>query len=114
VGLLHSDDFSRNTYDQMYERVSGADPDADRILDATFYRHELQERFRDLPDAHLANLTASRETALERNRVRAVPSTNGASTPCSADSRPRESRPNAGHGGVAGRGDRGRAGNGTA
>jgi adenylylsulfate kinase len=71
--VLHSDAFSRNTYDQMYERVTGADPDADWILDGTFYRHELQERFRDRPDAHLAYLTASRETALARNRVRANP-----------------------------------------
>lgn len=69
--LLHSDDFSRNTYDQLYERVTEADPATDWILDGTFYRREWQERFRDLPDAHLASLAASRETALERNRARA-------------------------------------------
>ena len=69
--LLHSDDFSRNTYDQMYEQVTDADPAIDWILDGTFYRRELQERFRDLSDAHLVYLTASRETALERNRARA-------------------------------------------
>ncbi|WP_128478324.1 ATP-binding protein [Halorussus pelagicus] len=65
--VLHSDDFSRNTYGQMYERVS-ADPDADWLLDGTFYEREWQDRFRNLPDAHLIYLTASLETALERNR----------------------------------------------
>jgi adenylylsulfate kinase len=71
--LLHSDDFSRNTYEQLYERVTEADPATDWILDGTFYRREYQERFRDLPDAHLARLSASRETALERNRAREEP-----------------------------------------
>ncbi|WP_435177972.1 ATP-binding protein [Halorussus sp. AFM4] len=68
--LLHSDDFSRNTYPQLYERVTGGDPDADWILDGTFYSREWQERFRALPDAHLVVLTASLETALDRNRQR--------------------------------------------
>ena len=68
--ILHSDDFSRNTYDQMYERVTEADPVTDWILDGTFYRHEYQERFRALPDAHLVYVTASREITLERNRER--------------------------------------------
>ncbi|NEU57125.1 AAA family ATPase [Halorussus sp. MSC15.2] len=69
VRVLHSDDFSRNTYEQMYERVL-ADPAADWLLDGTFYRREYRERFRALPDAHLVYLTASLETALERNRTR--------------------------------------------
>jgi adenylylsulfate kinase len=68
--VLHSDDFSRNTYEQMYERVTEADSETDWILDGTFYRRELQERFRSLPDAHLVYVTASRETALKRNRER--------------------------------------------
>ncbi|WP_137286793.1 ATP-binding protein [Halorussus salinisoli] len=68
--LLHSDDFSRNTYRQMYEHVIDADPDTDWILDGTFYQREWQDRFRALPDAHLVYLTASLETALERNRER--------------------------------------------
>ncbi|USZ68326.1 ATP-binding protein [Halorussus salilacus] len=67
--LLHSDDFSRNTYEKLYERVS-ADPDADWILDGTFYRREYQERFRGLPDAHLISVVASLELCLKRNRER--------------------------------------------
>jgi adenylylsulfate kinase len=68
--VLHSDDFSRNTYAQMYEQVVAADPGTGWILDGTFYRRELQDRFRELPDANLVHLTASREIALERNRTR--------------------------------------------
>ena len=56
--ILHSDDFARNTYGQMYERVT-ADSDADWLVDGTFYRREWQDRFRNLPDAHLVYLTAS-------------------------------------------------------
>lgn len=71
VRLLHSDDFSRDTYDRLYERVADADSDADWILDGTFYRRALQERFRALPDAHLVHFTASLDAALARNRERA-------------------------------------------
>jgi len=67
--LLHSDDFSRNTYRQMYEHVLAAS-EADWLLDGTFYERQWQDRFRALPDAHLVFLTASLETALERNRER--------------------------------------------
>ncbi|UPV73992.1 AAA family ATPase [Halorussus limi] len=72
VRVLHSDDFSRNTYEKLYERVL-ADPDADWLLDGTFYRREWQERFLDFPDAHLVYLTAGLETAVERNRERENP-----------------------------------------
>ena len=71
--ILHSDDFSRNTYEQMYERVTEAAPETNWILDGTFYRRESQGRFRSLSDAHLVYVTASRETALERNRERENP-----------------------------------------
>lgn len=67
--VLHSDDFSRHTYDRMYDRVSET-PDADWVVDGTFYRREWQERFRALPDAHLLYVTASLETCLARNRAR--------------------------------------------
>ncbi len=70
--VMHSDDFSRNTYGRMYERVT-ADLDADWLVDGTFYRREWQDRFRNLPDAHLVYLTASLDTALERNRERENP-----------------------------------------
>jgi adenylylsulfate kinase len=64
--VLHSDDFSRNTYGKMYERVQTA-PDADWLLDGTLYQHEWQDRFRAFSDAHLVFLTAGLGTALERN-----------------------------------------------
>lgn len=68
--VLHSEGFSRNTYAQMYERVTDADPGTDWLLDGTFYRWEWQDRFRALPNTHLVSLTASLETALKRNRER--------------------------------------------
>jgi adenylylsulfate kinase len=36
--LLHSEDFSRRTYEQMYQRVM--DPEDDCLLDGTFYQPE--------------------------------------------------------------------------
>ena len=72
VRSLHSDDFSRNTYGRMYDRLMD-DPDADWLVDGTFYRCEWQDRFRNLPDAHLVYLTASLDTALKRNRERRNP-----------------------------------------
>lgn len=70
VALLHSDDFSRRTYERMYEQV--ADSSDDWLLDDTFYRAEWQERFRAL-GARFVLVTASLETCLERNRARAEP-----------------------------------------
>ena len=67
--VLHSDDFSRDTYGQMFERVRD-DPEADWILDGTFFESAWQERFRSLPDAHLVSVAASLEACLERNRER--------------------------------------------
>lgn len=69
--VLHSDDFSRRTYERMYERVVGSDDDW--ILDGTFYRREWQERFRGLDEVHVVWVTASVETCLERNRARDEP-----------------------------------------
>jgi adenylylsulfate kinase len=73
--VLRSDDFSRDTYRRMYERVSDAvaGGETDLILDGTFYRREWQDRFRALPDAHLVSVTAGLETALARNRERTDP-----------------------------------------
>lgn len=68
--LLHSDEFSRNTYDRMYDGVAGSDDDW--IVDGTFYRREWQERFRAL-GAFVVYLHASLETCLARNRERDDP-----------------------------------------
>ncbi len=68
--VLHSDDFSRRTYERLYDRVAEY-PDGDWLLDGTFYRREWQERFLQLPDIRLVYVTASLQTCLERNRARA-------------------------------------------
>lgn len=69
--LLHSDNFSRNTYDRLYNRV--ADSNDDWIVDGTFYRREWQERFLALEESLLVYLCASLETCLARNRERKNP-----------------------------------------
>lgn len=68
--LLHSDEFSRRTYERIYERVEGSDDDW--LLDGTFYDATWQERFRAL-GARFVLVTASLETCLERNRARPEP-----------------------------------------
>lgn len=70
VRLLHSDEFSRRTYERLYERVAEEPGDATRLVDGTFYRREWQERFRTLGDVRFVLVTASLETCLERNRRR--------------------------------------------
>ncbi|WP_224449109.1 AAA family ATPase [Haloprofundus salilacus] len=67
--VLHSDDFSRRTYERLYDRVVER-PDADWLLDGTFYHREWEERFLQLPNARLVHVTASLQTCLERNCAR--------------------------------------------
>jgi tRNA uridine 5-carbamoylmethylation protein Kti12 len=68
--LLHSDEYSRRTYEQLSATVA-EDPDADWIVDGTFYRREWRDRFRDLGDVRVVHVTASLATCLARNRDRA-------------------------------------------
>ena len=68
VSVLHSDDFSRHTYDRMYDRVA-AEPETHWLLDGTFYREAWQERFREL-GARFVLVTAPLDARLERNRRR--------------------------------------------
>ncbi|MFU8867215.1 AAA family ATPase [Natronococcus sp.] len=70
VRLLHSDDFSRRTYERLYERVADGPNDATWLVDGTFYRREWQERFRTFGDVRFVLVTANLETCLERNRRR--------------------------------------------
>ena len=70
--LLHSDDFSRRTYERLAAAVAEA-PDDDWIVDGTFYRREWRDRFRDLGDVRVVSLTASLATCLARNRAREEP-----------------------------------------
>lgn len=74
VGLLHSDDYERHPYERMYERVA-AEGTEDRhwILDGTFFRRELRNRFYRLDETYEVWVRASLETCLERNRERADP-----------------------------------------
>lgn len=71
IGLLHSDDFARRTYERMYERVEREG--GDWLLDGTFYRREWRERFRGLDEVCVVHVTASLESCLERNRERPDP-----------------------------------------
>jgi adenylylsulfate kinase len=70
--LLHSDDFARDTYRRMYERVAGSE--ADWIVDGTFYERDWQTLFQRLDDEVLfVYLRAALESCLERNRERDDP-----------------------------------------
>ena len=66
--IMHSDDFSTHTYDQMFEKVK--DSDKNWILDGTFYRVDIRERFGALDDVLIIWLKADLETCLERNEMR--------------------------------------------
>lgn len=71
VATLHSDDFSTDTYDRLYDRVAAA-PERDWIVDGTFYREAWQARFADL-GARFVLVTAPLDVRLERNRRRDDP-----------------------------------------
>jgi tRNA uridine 5-carbamoylmethylation protein Kti12 len=71
VRVLDSDEFARDTYDRMYERVT--DAGGNWIVAGTFYRRRWQEQFADLDDVFVAHLDADLETCLERNRRRDDP-----------------------------------------
>ena len=69
--VVRSDEFSRRTYEQMYERV--AESGTDWLLDGTFYEQRWRECFRELGDVRIVYVDASLETILERNRKREQP-----------------------------------------
>ncbi len=69
--MLDSDQFTRNTYDRLYDRIEASDENW--IVAGTFYKQEWQERFQRLDDAVLVWLHADLETCLDRNRRRAEP-----------------------------------------
>lgn len=71
VRVLDSDQFSRNTYEQLYEQVE--DSDENWLVAGTFYKRAWQERFDRLPDVRVVYLDATLETCLERNRRRDNP-----------------------------------------
>ena len=69
--MLDSDEFSRNTYDRLYDRIEGADENW--IVAGTFYKRKWQARFQRLDDVVLVWLRADLETCLDRNQRRAEP-----------------------------------------
>ncbi|ELY30641.1 hypothetical protein C500_08977 [Natrialba magadii ATCC 43099] len=73
ISLFHSDDYSRRTYERLYEEVRETGCDEIAIVDGTFYRRRWQTRFRSLSDVRVrfVYVTASLETCLARNRARA-------------------------------------------
>lgn len=72
VALLRSDQFDRQTYGQMYERVTDTS-ETEWILDGTFYKQKWRDRFRSIGDVTLAYITADLETCIKRNRQRDDP-----------------------------------------
>lgn len=77
--VIHSDDFRRRTYEQMYHQVSDAieGPVASSqrhwVLDGTFYEREWRAQFYQLGETYEVWVRASLETCLERNRERDTP-----------------------------------------
>lgn len=71
IQVLDSDQFSRDTYDRMYERVT--DSDEHWIVAGTFYKQQWQEQFRSLDDVTIVYLKADLKTCLDRNRQRENP-----------------------------------------
>ncbi|MCU4972507.1 AAA family ATPase [Halobacteria archaeon AArc-m2/3/4] len=79
IRVSRSDDFSRNTYEQLYANVA-VEPESARtddntlhLVDGTFYKSKWQRAFRTLEDVRFVLITASLETCLERNRRRSDP-----------------------------------------
>ncbi|MCU4740846.1 AAA family ATPase [Natronoglomus mannanivorans] len=79
VRVSRSDDFSRNTYEQLYADVAveskpaRTDDNTLHLVDGTFYKSRWQRAFRTLEDVRFVLVTASLETCLERNRRRSDP-----------------------------------------
>ena len=69
--VLDSDQFSSNTYGQMFDHVDGSE--GNWILAGTFYKRKWQRRFEDLEGVVVVHLRADLETCLERNRNRDTP-----------------------------------------
>lgn len=69
--VMHSDDFNTHTYDQMFDEVK--ESNEDWILDGTFYRGDLRDKFRRLDAVVIVWLKSGLETCLERNEHRKEP-----------------------------------------
>jgi adenylylsulfate kinase len=67
--VVHTDDLSTPVYERLFERVAAA-PEANWLLDGTFYEREYQERVREFPDVRFVLVTADRDTCIRRNHER--------------------------------------------
>lgn len=69
--VLDSDQFSSNTYGQMFDRVD--DSRKNWLLAGTFYKRTWQRRFERLDGVVVVYLRADLGTCLDRNRNRGAP-----------------------------------------
>jgi len=67
--VVHTDDLSSPRYERLFERVADA-PDANWLLDGTFYESKYQQRIRKFPDVYVILVTADRDTCIRRNHER--------------------------------------------
>lgn len=67
--VVHTDDLATPVYDHLFERVAEA-PEANWLLDGTFYEAKWQARIREFPDVYLLLVTADRDTCIRRNYER--------------------------------------------
>ncbi|MGB9965285.1 AAA family ATPase [Halobacterium hubeiense] len=67
--VVHTDDLASPVYDRLFERVAES-PEANWLLDGTFYEAEWQRRIREFPDVYVLLVTADRDTCVRRNHER--------------------------------------------
>ncbi|WP_353634119.1 ATP-binding protein [Halobacterium sp. NMX12-1] len=67
--VIHTDDLSTPVYDHLFERVAES-PEANWLLDGTFYEAQWQQRIREFPDVNVILVTADRDTCIRRNHER--------------------------------------------
>ncbi|MEF8776528.1 MAG: hypothetical protein V5A43_08525 [Haloarculaceae archaeon] len=70
-GILDSEEFSRDTYERIYDRAQ--DSSANWPLAATFYKSEFLGPFEELDDVVVVLVWCDLEACLERNRRREDP-----------------------------------------
>jgi tRNA uridine 5-carbamoylmethylation protein Kti12 len=64
--VIHTDDLRTPKYQKVFGRLQTF-PNANWLLDGTFYKRQWQERVRRFPDARFVLVTADRDTCIRRN-----------------------------------------------
>lgn len=67
--VIHTDDLTTPKYQKVFGRLQTF-PNANWLLDGTFYKRQWQERVRRFPDARFVLVEADRDTCIRRNRER--------------------------------------------